>query len=112
MNVGHVVLYTTKAIGGITSAIGDYARGKIPKANTIGSMGGINSLRGTPALLMEFKTIADDDNTNKGKPLCELTTINTLTGYVQVSDANIEIPAEVDEMDAIRNYMEGGFFYE
>ena len=56
--------------------------------------------------------LVDEDNENRGRPLCKVRTINTLSGYILVTDADIEIAAMEAEQQEIRSYMEGGFFYE
>lgn len=112
MATGDPIGAATGIISGGVSAIGDYARGKIPSARTIGSTGGMNSLRGNISFQCEFKMLVDEDNENRGRPLCKVRTINTLSGYILVTDADIEIAAMEAEQQEIRNYMEGGFFYE
>jgi hypothetical protein len=102
----------TGAITTTASAIGSFAASKIPSATTIGSNGGIDSLMGTPALQAEFKEIVSEDLDHRGRPLCQNATINTLAGYMMVSDADISIPATLEEQSSIRSYLEGGFFYE
>ena len=97
--------------GGI-NAIGDYARGKIPSARTLGSQGGMNALRGSVTLQCEFKVLVDEDNENRGRPYCKKVVLNTLAGYILITDADIEISCTQAEQQEIRNYLEGGFFYE
>jgi hypothetical protein len=102
----------TGAITTTASAIGSFAASKIPSATTIGSNGGIDSLMGTPALQAEFKEIVSEDLDHRGRPYCQNATISTLGGYMMVSDADISLPATLEEQSSIRSYMEGGFFYE
>jgi hypothetical protein len=92
--------------------IGNAVSHKIPSATTIGSNGSIDSLLGTPALQCEFKDIVSEDLTRKGRPLCQVKTINTLSGYIKTLNAFIAIAATQVEKSGIINYMEGGFFYE
>ena len=112
MATGNVAGVATGLISNGTNAIGDYARGKIPSARTLGSQGGMNSLRGDIILQCDFKELVDEDNISRGRPYCKVATINTLAGYIMVSDADVSIPAEVSELEEITQYMEGGFFYE
>lgn len=112
MVTGGQVAGASALISGGISAIGDYARGKIPSARTIGSNGGMGSLRGSISLQCEFKLLVEEDNENRGRPLCKKKVINTLSGYILVTDADIEIPAMEAEQQEIRSYLEGGFFYE
>lgn len=99
-------------IAGGISAIGDVVASAIPSATSIGSTGGMDSLLGNPALYCNFKHIADEDLSHRGRPLCANRQINTLTGYILVKDADINLPCTQEEREVIRNYMEGGFFYE
>jgi hypothetical protein len=99
-------------IAGGAAAIGNAAMSKIPSATTIGSNGGMDSLRGTPTLQYEFKEIVDEDLDHRGRPLCTNKRIDTLSGYIMVKDADISLPATKQEQEAIRTHMEGGFFYE
>lgn len=96
----------------VAGEIGNAAAAKIPSATTIGSNGGLDTLRGIPALQYEFKLVVEDDNTHRGKPLCENRVINTLGGYTKVANAYIDIAATQIEKNSIISYMEGGFFYE
>lgn len=96
----------------IAGEVGNYAASKVPSATTIGSNGGIDSLRGLPALQYEFKNVADEDLLNRGRPLCAMRQINSLTGYIKVANAYIEIAATQLERETIIQHMEGGFYYE
>lgn len=109
---GGAASVTSGLISGGVSAIGDYARGKIPSSRTLGSNGGMNSLRGAINFLCEFKMLVNDSNQDRGRPLCKIRRIDTISNYIMVSDADIEIPAMESEQQEIRNYMEGGFFFE
>lgn len=100
------------AVSGGVSAIGDAAMSKIPSATTIGSNGGLDSLRGFPTLQYEFKEVVNNDMSNRGEPLCEVRQISTLGGYIKASNAYINSSATQNEKTSIISYMEGGFFYE
>lgn len=104
-NYGGVIANTTSAIGSALSS-------KIPSATTIGSSGGLESLRGIPALQYEFKELVNEDLDHRGRPLCENVRIDHLNGYIMVADADISVPSTLEEQNAIRSYMEGGFFFE
>lgn len=60
----------------------------------------------------EFFIPVDDDNTHRGRPLCQVKTINTLSGYILVADPDISIPGTAEENTRIKNYMASGFYYE
>lgn len=99
-------------IGSIVGGVGDYVKSQIPSIRTIGSNGGVNNLFGAITLQSEFKLLVTEDNTRKGRPLCEIKTINTLTGFIQVDKADVDIATMEGEQNEIRSYMEGGFYYE
>ena len=47
-----------------------------------------------------------------GRPLCEQRAINTLTGYIQVENADVESNATYNESISIKSFMESGFYFE
>lgn len=58
-----------------------------------------------------FIPIADEDLDHRGRPLCQVKTISTLSGFVLCADADIAIPCTDREKSAIQAYLEGGFYY-
>lgn len=56
--------------------------------------------------------ITDADNTHNGRPLCEVRTINTLSGYIKVSEGDVALPAPLPIQQEVKAFLEGGFFYE
>lgn len=65
-----------------------------------------------PYLYEIFHQIVDEDNDDYGRPLCETRILNTLSGYILCSHAEIDIPGLPAERDQIMNYLDSGFFYE
>ena len=99
-------------IGSASGSLGNYARSQIPSIKTIGTNGGVNNLSGVITLQSEFKLLVAEDNTRKGRPLCMIKTLNTLSGFIQIDKADINIIAMESENKEIKSYMEGGFYYE
>ena len=102
-------------IGGIFSAagsIGNAVEALMPRAQTIGSTGSFVSNRGDFRLDYQFMRPVDDDNTHNGRPLCDVRQISTLSGYILVQDGDVAITGTSAEDAAVRNYLEGGFYYE
>lgn len=56
--------------------------------------------------------VTDADNTHNGRPLCEVRTISTLSGYVKVAEGDVAIPGPLPEQQEVKAFLEGGFFYE
>lgn len=102
-------------IGGIFSAVGSIGsavESMMPRAQTVGTTGSFVSNRGDFRLDYQFMRPVDDDNTHNGRPLCQMKTISTLSGYVLVQDGDVAITGTSAEDAAVRNYLESGFYYE
>lgn len=84
---------------------------KLP-IQVIGGNGGFMSGYFPIRLIATFATIADDNTTEWGRPLCRVKTLNTIPGYIQCADADFELSCTAEERNAIANYLTGGFFYE
>lgn len=65
----------------------------------------------TLSLSGRFIPVADEDLEHRGRPLCQIRTINTLYGFVLCADADVVIPCTDREKSAIQAYLEGGFYY-
>ena len=100
------------AVMGGGAAIGDAVKAIMPRAQTIGSTGSFVSNRGDFRLDYQFMRPVDDDNTHNGRPLCDVRQISTLSGYMLVQDGDVAINGTSAEDAAVRNYLEGGFYYE
>ena len=99
-------------VSGTLSAIGNIAKSRIPSSNTVGGVGGIDQLRGTPALQYEWTYPLAEDNTHRGRPLCAVRTLSTLSGYQLCTNVDLSIPATREEIDMVRQYLESGYYYE
>lgn len=65
------------------------------------------------AIVGKFLTIADEDISHRGRPLCTTVQLNTLSGFIQVADADISIAGvTASEQSAIIAFLTSGFFYE
>ena len=88
-----------------------------------GSTSGVQSTnytRGTLMEMMDFKTRmfaifreqCEVDQVNKGRPLCQMKTLSTLSGYMEVMTASVNIPASDEEIKIVNSMLENGFYYE
>lgn len=103
------------AITGAGAAITSLQRASETGGGTIGTNDGWLGLMQqyrTPHLLTIWHNVADDDNANNGRPLCEVAQLSTLPGYIKVQDGDVSIPGYSGEQEAVRAYLEGGFYYE
>ena len=99
-------------MAGAASGIGNAIESIMPRAQTIGSTGSFVSNRGDFRLDYQFMRPVDDDNTHNGRPLCDVRQISSLSGYMLVQDGDVAINGTSAEDAAVRNYLEGGFYYE
>lgn len=101
-----------RAASALASGVGNAITGQILSANTVGSVGSIDALTGTPKLQAIFGIPAADDLTHRGRPLCAVRTISTLPGYLLCADVDVHIAGATGfEMDMIKTAMESGFYY-
>lgn len=65
-----------------------------------------------PYMVARFKIIADDNNEDHGRPLCQRVQLSTIPGFIMVDDPDIAVPATAAEIDSVKSYMKNGFFLE
>ena len=100
------------AVLGAVNGIGNAVASLVPRASTVGTTGSFATLMGTPRLDFQFFDIVTLDPVHNGYPVCNMLTINTLSGYVLVRDGDVATTGTSAEDAAIRNYLESGFYYE
>ena len=86
----------------------------MPQRQTTGHLGSIAAWehQAKPMIVSTFYEQTAADPTQLGRPLCAPTQINSLSGYVRVENADIDITGTPAEKNSIISFMEGGFFYE
>lgn len=66
-----------------------------------------------PLLLnCEFFKIVDEDLADKGRPLCQVKQISTLSGFLMCDNADISLAATPGEIETVNAYLNNGMFYE
>lgn len=103
------------ALGSIPSAVGDIMRAQYPTVSSNGSNG--SAIQGYLVdegiyIRSEHNRIVPENNTDLGRPLCQVKTINTLSGFILCSGADYGGAGTSQERDEINGYLNGGFFYE
>lgn len=84
----------------------------IPQLTTTGNNGTFVTYSGAPRLASQFYEIVDDSLEHRGRPLCKEKVINTIPGFIIVSDPDVSLPATLEENQRVKNYMSGGFYFE
>lgn len=97
---------------GTAAALGSAVNAYKPIVSSMGGNGGFSDLTGKPTLACQFYDVPEEDNANAGRPLCQMRTIKTLSGYILVREGDVEINGVGGEQAAVKSYLEGGFYYE
>lgn len=97
---------------GVASSIGNAIQAMSPKLTSSGSTGSFSHLQGIPALHTQFMYPVNDDISHNGRPLCQIRQLSSLPGYQLIQDGDIQAPATGPELQAIKQYLEGGYYYE
>lgn len=103
-------------VGGVISSAGngvlDALQCQAPILQSGGSPGSRANYQALARVIQVQRTVADDDNTDRGRPLCKVKTINTLSGYIKCTDAHFASPCLASERAKVEEFMDTGFFYE
>ena len=98
--------------GGITNILDSIGTVNEAPPKASGSTQGLLALEDTIYLFYEYNDFVDEDNTNKGRPLCQSKLISTIPGFMICADGEVEISGTANEKRQIRTFLEGGFYYE
>lgn len=99
------------AIASAGSGIANGIRAMQPRTSNISGNGSFSHLRNRPRLYHQFMIPVDEDREHCGRPLCQIRRVDTLPGYLMIKDGDIDINGFTGEADAVRAYLESGFFY-
>ena len=99
-------------LGGIINGIANAVDSQMPKVSTMGANGSFVSNIAIPTIVSEFANIVDGDDTEMGRPLCQVRQINSLTGFIKTVQTDHAFNCTATERNMINSYMKNGFFYE
>lgn len=108
-SVGNIA---TMNVGGFFNSIGDAVSHAMPQLSSSGKNGGIGAFMFPPSLNATFYNVVDDDNSHRGRPLMQDVVLNSIPGYILCSDAELECSCTTNELQTIKSYLNGGFYYE
>ena len=100
------------AISGAVGMIGSAVEAAIPKMTSLGANGSFAEFQLDPTVYATFYPIVDEDNADRGRPLCKMRVLSSLPGYQVIADPDIAIGGTSDENRQIKSYLAGGYFYE
>lgn len=99
-------------IGGVFNSIGNAVASAMPQLSTMGTNGGSGAFLFPPILDCVFYPVVDDDNERRGRPLMQDVVLSTIPGFIMCADSELEAPCTANELNNIKNYLNGGFYYE
>ena len=104
----------TSVISAPISAVEDAARLKYPTVIGGGEAGSFLSFHDFEScyLLGEFYYAVTEKRDELGRALYDVRTINTLSGYILCSGADVPIPGTLEESIKVNEYLNTGFYYE
>lgn len=100
------------AIAGSASGVYNTIQSAMPQVETSGSNGSFLSAGYQTHVVTQFFKIVDEDISHRGRPLCELRQLNTLTGFILCAEGEIDISCYDNERKEIVRYLTEGFFWE
>lgn len=99
-------------LGAGVAALGEAAGMFDYSPSSSGSQGTILAFQDYASLATYCNHIADEDNTRNGRPYCAVTTPATLGGFMIAAKGDVEINGTLPEEQAIKTFLESGFYYE
>ena len=100
------------AIAGGASGIYNTIQSAMPQVETSGSNGSFLGPGTLTQLVEQYYKIVDEDIGHKGRPLCEIRQINTLSGFIMCAEGDLDINCFDNERKMISEYLTTGFFWE
>jgi hypothetical protein len=73
---------------------------------------GAEALDGVAHLYYRCKQFANENTPEFGKPLFSAVLLSNLSGYIKCADGEIHCNGMPEELEALENFLTGGFFYE
>jgi phosphate/sulfate permease len=99
-------------IAGGASGIYNTLQTAMPQVETGGSNGSFLAPVNNTHMVEQFYKIVDEDIAHRGRPLCELRQLNTLSGFILCAEGEIDISCYDNERKEISRYLTEGFFWE
>lgn len=94
------------------SAIGDVIQNPVGQLQTSGSNGSLAQYCTHPYFVQKWRIVSDDDNAQKGRPLCQVKTLNTIPGFIMVDSPDVQLACMESERQQIIAFLASGFYYE
>ena len=100
------------AIAGGASGIYNTLQSAMPQLETSGQNGSFLAPVNNTHVVEQFYKIVDEDISHRGRPLCEIRTLNTLSGFILCAEGDMDISCYDNERKEITRFLTTGFFWE
>ena len=100
------------AIAGGASGIYNTLQTAMPQVETGGQNGSFLAPINNTHVVEQFYQIVDEDIHHRGRPLCELRQLNTLSGFILCAEGELDISCYDNERKEIVRHLTTGFFWE
>lgn len=99
-------------LGNVVGDIGNAASAINQTGTSMGGSGGSSGYRLAPFLTSFHYGLPGENNPEHGRPLMQLRTIGTLSGFIQVDHGDVSTSGTAAENAQIKQYLESGFYME
>lgn len=107
--IGGAVMGT---IAGASSGIYNTLDTAMPQVETGGQNGSFLAPVNNTHVVEQFYQIVDEDIHHRGRPLCELKQLNTLSGFILCAEGELDLSCYDNERKEIVKHLTTGFFWE
>lgn len=97
---------------GVLSGIGDAVSGLLPQVEKSGAYGSRIAFLEPPTMYITQYGLASPDHAHLGRPLMQRRVLNTLSGFIQVENPDVDIAYPLAIREEVISYMQSGFYYE
>ena len=101
--------------GGIASAgtgIYNILNSAMPQLETSGVNGSFIANELSTTLISKYYVVVEEDITHRGRPLCSNRRIDTLSGFIQCAEGDVDLNAYDSERREVKRFLTEGFFWE
>ncbi len=100
------------AISTLATGIYNTIQAQMPQLETDGANGSFLSANINTKMVTIFYKIVDEDIEHRGRPLCELRRIDTLSGFILCAEGDLDLDVYDEERKQIKSFLTSGFFWE
>lgn len=97
---------------GYFAAVGSAMKSINGNSMTMGTASGKAGFYIAPYVVSYHYDITDENLPEHGRPLMQIRTINTLSGYIEVDHGDVDTGGTAEETLRVKSYLESGFYYE